>query len=75
MNIFGRYRNYKIGLIILILAVNVIGLFGPNHGFAAVSIFFGFRHIWPYLAYLGTYMGASNMVKWVVPEKILQNAV
>ena len=40
MNIFGRYRNYKIGLIILILAVNVIGLLGPNHRLAAVSIFF-----------------------------------
>ena len=25
-------------------------------------------HIWPYL-------GAPNMVKWSVPEKILQNAV
>ena len=32
-------------------------------------------HIWPYLAYLGTYLGASTMVKWGVPEKILQNAV
>ena len=26
-------------------------------------------------AYLGTYMGAQNMVKWGIPEKILQNAV
>ena len=32
-------------------------------------------HIWPYLAYLGAYLGAQNMVKWGVPEKILQNAV
>ena len=32
-------------------------------------------HIWPYLAYLGAYLGARNMVKWGVPEKILQNAV
>ena len=32
-------------------------------------------HIWPYLAYLSTYLGAPNMVKWGVPEKILQNAV
>ena len=28
-----------------------------------------------YLAYLGAYLGARNMVKWGVPEKILQNAV
>ena len=28
-----------------------------------------------HLAYLGTYLGAPNMVKWGVPEKILQNAV
>ena len=26
-------------------------------------------------AYLGAYLGARNMVKWGVPEKILQNAV
>ena len=26
-------------------------------------------------AYLGTYLGAQNMVKWGIPEKILQNAV
>ena len=26
-------------------------------------------------AYLGTYLGAPNMVKWGIPEKILQNAV
>ena len=26
-------------------------------------------------AYLGAYLGAPNMVKWGVPEKILQNAV
>ena len=26
-------------------------------------------------AYLGVYLGARNMVKWGVPEKILQNAV
>ena len=26
-------------------------------------------------AYLGAYLGAPNMVKWVVPEKILQNAI
>ena len=26
-------------------------------------------------AYLGTYLGVQNMVKWGVPEKILQNAV
>ena len=26
-------------------------------------------------AYLGTYLGALNMVKWGVPEKILQNVV
>ena len=26
-------------------------------------------------AYLGAYLGAPNMVKWDVPEKILQNAV
>ena len=32
-------------------------------------------HIWPYLAYLRAYLGASTMVKWGVPEKILQNAV
>ena len=32
-------------------------------------------HIWPYLAYLGAYLGASNMVKWGIPEKILPNAV
>ena len=32
-------------------------------------------HIWPYLAYLGTYLGAHNMVEWGIPEKILQNAV
>ena len=35
----------------------------------------GCRHIWPYLTYLGAYLGARNMVKWGVPEKILQNAV
>ena len=34
-----------------------------------------YGHIWPYLAYLGTYLGAQNMVKWGIPEKILQNAV
>ena len=34
-----------------------------------------FWHIWPYLAYLGAYLGAQNMVKWGIPEKILQNAV
>ena len=28
-----------------------------------------------HLAYLGTYLGVPNMVKWGVPEKILQNAV
>ena len=32
-------------------------------------------HIWPYLAYLGAYMSAPNMVKRGVPENILQNAV
>ena len=32
-------------------------------------------HIWPYLSYLGAYLSAPNMVKWGVPEKILQNAV
>ena len=26
-------------------------------------------------AYLGTYLGAQNMVEWGIPEKILQNAV
>ena len=26
-------------------------------------------------AYLGAYLGVPNMVKWGVPEKILQNAV
>ena len=26
-------------------------------------------------AYLGAYLGARNMVKWGVPENILQNAV
>ena len=26
-------------------------------------------------AYLGAYLGAPNIVKWGVPEKILQNAV
>ena len=26
-------------------------------------------------AYLGAYLGARSMVKWGVPEKILQNAV
>ena len=26
-------------------------------------------------AYLGAYLGARNMVKWGVPEKILQNVV
>jgi len=29
----------------------------------------------PKYAYLGAYLGAPNMVKWGVPEKILQNAV
>ena len=29
----------------------------------------------PKYAYLGAYLGTSNMVKWGVPEKILQNAV
>ena len=29
----------------------------------------------PYLAYLGTYLSVPDMVKWGVPEKILQNAV
>ena len=28
--------------------------------------------IWPYL---GAYLSAPNMVKWGVPEKVLQNAV
>ena len=32
-------------------------------------------HIWPYLAYSGAYLGAQNMVKRGVLEKILQNAV
>ena len=32
-------------------------------------------HIRPYLAYLSAYMSAPNVVKWGVPEKILQNAV
>ena len=27
-------------------------------------------HIWPYLAYLGAYLGARNMVKWGVPEML-----
>ena len=40
-----------------------------------ICIFGIFGHIWPYLAYLGTYLGTPNMVKWGVPEKILQNAV
>ena len=31
-------------------------------------------HIWPYLAYLGAYLSAPNMVKCGVPENILQNA-
>ena len=26
-------------------------------------------------AYLGAHLGAQNMVKWGIPEKILQNAV
>ena len=29
----------------------------------------------PYFAYLGTYLSVPNMVKWIVPEKILQNAL
>ena len=33
------------------------------------------HQILQYLAYLSTYLGAPNMVKWGVPEKILQNAV
>ena len=28
-----------------------------------------------YLAYLGAYLSAPNMVNWGVPEKILQNVV
>ena len=32
-------------------------------------------HIWPYLAYLSAYLGATHMVKWGVPENILQNVV
>ena len=36
------------------------------------KIFSGFC---PYLAYLGAYLSVLNMVKWGVPEKILQNAV
>ena len=40
-----------------------------------ICIFGIFGHIWPYLAYLGAYLGAPNMVKWGVPEKILQKAV
>ena len=31
--------------------------------------------IWPYLAYLGAYLSAPNMVKWDISKKILQNAV
>ena len=57
------------------------GMKGPENNFqihsaindpcqAIFSIF-----ILAYLAYVGTYLGAPNMVKWGVPEKILQNAV
>ena len=31
--------------------------------------------IWPYLAHLGAYLNAPNMVKWDISKKILQNAV
>ena len=45
-------------------------IFGtPKYSYLAYLATFG--HIWPYLAYLG----APNMVKWGVPEKIMQNAV
>ena len=43
--------------------------------FATNPTGFHIWHIWPYLAYFGAYLGARNMVKWGVPEKILQNAV
>ena len=36
------------------------------------------RQIWPNMAeyaFFGAYLAAPNMVKWGVPEKILQNAV
>ena len=46
---------------------------GPKHCCARPNMHIW--HIWPYLAYLGAYLGARNMVKWGVPEKILQNAV
>ena len=31
--------------------------------------------MYAYLAYFDAYLGVQNMVKWGVPEKILQNAV
>ena len=34
-----------------------------------------FGLVTPYLVYLGTYLSALNMVKWGIPEKILQNVV
>ena len=35
----------------------------------------GGSYWYAYLAYFGAYLGAQNMVKWGVPEKVLQNAL
>ena len=56
--------------------------FGPFGPFWTVwTILDHFGPKWPNMAkyakyaYLGAYLGARNMVKWGVPENILQNAV
>ena len=42
-----------------------------SSSFSKWSRWYAQMHVWPYLAYLG----APKMVKWDVPEQILQNAV
>ena len=38
------------------------------------TVFGVFGCLWLYIAALGKYLSAPNMVKWGIPEKILQNA-
>ena len=47
----------------------------PIFSYRYSELFSGHMAKYAKYAYLGAYLGAHNMVKWGVPEKILQNAV
>ena len=67
MNIFGYDKLWGPSHRVVTLFPSLPSALWTQHGYI--------MQIWPYLAYLGAYLGATNMVKWGIPEKILQSAV